>query len=192
MASYGTIQRPSVSSTSASMAGKEEQRCSACKSRREFVLLHYFNIPSSPEAAAVRIIRNLGYLRVYYVLVMWIILFVSLIPRRGVSVIFLIAMTVVTCLYLLLLRAIPNSVILHKIIDHRLVLALLGIVTVVELILTRAVIHLLVSFAIGMPIVLVHAVLSVRDDLYVTEEACAAGELVPLVEKKIGESESPV
>ncbi|GLT73416.1 hypothetical protein SLA2020_452770 [Shorea laevis] len=76
------------------------------------------------------------------------------------------------------------------VIDRRLVLALLAIVTAVELILTRAAIHLGVTLACGIPIILVHAILRVTDDLFVGEEACAAGELVPLVGVKTGDVES--
>ncbi|XP_030967440.1 uncharacterized protein LOC115987964 isoform X2 [Quercus lobata] len=133
MASYGTMQRPGTSSTSPPLTQTDDSKDSARKKRNDFKLLCPFNIPISPEAAAVRIIRNL------------------------------------------------------RIIDKRLVLTLLAIGTAVELILTRAAIHLLVSLACGIPIVLVHAVLRVSDDLFVGEEACAAGELVPLVHGKTGD-----
>jgi len=183
MASYGTNYRPIASSTtSASKADQpDESKDSTRKNRNNFKLLCPYNIPLTPEAAAVRIIRNLRYFGLYYILFVWIILFISLVPKRKVSLIFLVAMTVVTCFYLILLRALPNSVVLHQVIDRRLVLALLAIVTVVELILTRAAIHLGVTLACGIPIILVHAILRVTDDLFVGEEACAAGELVPLV-----------
>uniref|UniRef100_A0A5B7BZ06 PRA1 family protein n=1 Tax=Davidia involucrata TaxID=16924 RepID=A0A5B7BZ06_DAVIN len=181
MASYGTIHRPHL--TSASLTSQTDDE-SKRKNRNNFKLICPFNIPSSPETAAVRIIRNLGSFGLYYTLFVWVILFITLIPKRKVSLIFLVAMTVVTSLYLLLLRLLPNSVVLHRIIDKRLVLALLAIVTAVELILTRAAIHLFVTLAAATPVILVHAVVRVRDDLFVDEEACAAGELVPLVYKK--------
>lgn len=192
MASYGTMQRPATSSTATLKADQpDDSKDSTRKRLNDFKLLCPFNIPLSPEAAAVRIIRNLGDFGLYYTLFVWIILFISLVPKRKVSLIFLVAMTVVACLYLLLLRALPNSVVLHRVIDKWLVLALLAIVTGVELILTRAAIHLLITLACGIPIILVHAVLRVRVDLFVGEEACAAGELVPLVAMKTGDVESP-
>nr|XP_023889648.1 PRA1 family protein F3-like [Quercus suber]POE64513.1 pra1 family protein f2 [Quercus suber] len=187
MASYGTMQRPGTSSTSPPSTQPDDSKDSAHKKRNDFKLLCPFNTPISPEAAAVRIIRNLRYFGLYYTLFVWIILFISLVPRRKVSLILLVVMTIVTSLYLTLLRALPNSVVLHRIIDKRLVLSLLAIGTAVELILTRAAIHLVVSLACGIPIVLVHAVLRVSDDLFVGEEACAAGELVPLVHGKTGD-----
>ncbi|GLT73415.1 hypothetical protein SLA2020_452760 [Shorea laevis] len=191
MASYGTFYRPiASSSTSASKADQpDESKDSTRKNRNDFKLLCPFNIPLTPEAAAVRIIRNLRYFGLYYTLFVWIILFISLVPERKHSLIFLVDMTVVTCFFLILLRALPNSVVL-QVIDRRLVLAVLAVVTAVELILTRAAIHLGVTLACGIPIILVHAILRVTDDLFVGEEACAAGGLVPLVGVKTGDVES--
>ncbi|XP_059440154.1 PRA1 family protein F3-like [Corylus avellana] len=195
MASYGTMHRPTASSSTSPSKGDrpDDSKDSTRKKRNDFKLLCPFNVPLSPEAAAVRIIRNLGYFGLYYTIFVWIILFISLVPKRKVSLIFLVAMTLVTCFYLILLRALPNSVgLLDKVIDKRLVLAFLAAVTAAELILTRAGIHLCVTLACGIPIILVHAVLRVTDDLFVGEETCAAGELVPLVSmKSSGDIESP-
>ncbi|KAJ8628495.1 hypothetical protein MRB53_021802 [Persea americana] len=193
MASYGTIQRPSTLPNPASFQPPQPPPTSthSHKNMTHFNLLQYFNIPSSPEAAAIRIVRNMRYFHVYYTVLVWLILFVSLIPRRLLSLILLVVTTAVGCFYLLLLRAVPDSVILHRIIDPRLVVALLGIVTVVELVLTRATIHLLVSLAVGVFIILVHAVLRMGDDLYVTEEAMAVGELLPLVSEKSKRDHDP-
>ncbi|KAK9273401.1 hypothetical protein L1049_018211 [Liquidambar formosana] len=186
---HGAMQRPSTASTSTPMAQTDDLKGSTQKRRNDFKILCPFNIPSSPEATAVRIIRNLSSYGEYYTIFVWVILFISLIPERKVSLIYLVAMTVVTCLYLLLLRDLPNSVVLHKIIDKRLVLAVLAIATAIELILTDAAIHLLATLAAGIPIILVHAVLKTRDDQFVNEEACAAGELVPLVNQKSDDAE---
>jgi hypothetical protein len=191
MASYGTMQRPAASSLTSASKGDQPDysKDSTRKKRNDFKLLCPFNVPGSPEATAVRIIRNLGYFGLYYTIFVWIILFISLVPKRKVSLIFLVAMTLVICFYLILLRALPNSV---GLLDKRLVLTFLAAVTAAELILTRAGIHLCVTLACGIPIILVHAVLRVTDDLFVGEEACAAGELVPLVSmKSSGDIESP-
>uniref|UniRef100_A0A2P2QEC8 PRA1 family protein n=1 Tax=Rhizophora mucronata TaxID=61149 RepID=A0A2P2QEC8_RHIMU len=93
-------------------------------------------------------------------------------------------MTYVGSLYLLLLRALPNSNLLHKVIDKGLILALLAFVTVAGLILTHAAMHLLLTLAAATPIVLLHAVLWVREDLHDVdyEENNSTGELAPLVQ----------
>jgi len=95
-------------------------------------------------------------------------------------------MTYVTTLYFLLLRAFPNSVVLHRIIDKRVVLALLAIATAVQLILTKAGIHLAVTLASSVPVLLVHAVLWASYDAFEVEDSSAKGELAPLA----GHSES--
>lgn len=112
--SYGTMQRPATSTAPLQVDQPDDSKDSTRKRHNDFKLLCPFNIPLSPEAAAVRIIRNLGDFGLYYTLFVWIILFISLVPKRKVSLIFLVAMTVVTCLYLLLLRALPNSVVLQS------------------------------------------------------------------------------
>ena len=180
MANYGTVQRPSTASPSPSTDQPYDPKGATRKNLPEFKFVCPFNIPTSPEAAAARIIRNLGDYGLYYALILWLGLFISLIPKRKVSLIYLVAMTYVTVVYLLVLRALPNSFVLNKVIGKRLVLALLVIATMVELILTRAAIHLFATLGIGVPIILVHAVFTIRDDLFVGDEASAAGELVLL------------
>ncbi|CAK9169530.1 unnamed protein product [Ilex paraguariensis] len=187
MASYGTIHRPSTTTSEPASAPQTDN--SKAKTRTDFKIICPFNIPLTPEAAAVRIIRNLGYFGLYYALFIWVILFITLVPKRKLSLILLVAMTIVACLYLLLLRALPDSVVLHRIIDKRFVLFLLVVITAVELILTRAAIHLFVTLAATIPIVLVHAIFRVREDLFVNEEASAAGELVPLVYNGVSEKD---
>ncbi|KAF2322102.1 hypothetical protein GH714_006652 [Hevea brasiliensis] len=111
-----------------------------------------------------------------------------LIPKRKVSLILLVIMTYVGSLFLLLLRAVPSSNIVHKILDKRVVLSVIVVASMFELVLTHAGIHLLVSLAGSLPVVLVHAVLWVREDFSVEEKSSggvgvgASGELLPLVQ----------
>ncbi|XAR63287.1 hypothetical protein NMG60_11023174 [Bertholletia excelsa] len=189
MASYGTntIQRSSTtSSPSASRPTDESSKDSTRQTRKGFTLICPFGIPPTPEAAAVRIIRNLAYFGLYYAIFIWVILFIALLPKRKLSLILLVVMTALTSLYLLLLRPLP---LLQRIIDKRLVLALLFMVTTLEMILTRAAVHFFVTLGAAAPVILLHAVFRVRENLFVSEEASAAGELVPLMERKTGGSE---
>lgn len=161
------------------------------KIHREFAFLGLLAFPSSPEAAAARIIHNLGYFRLYYALFLWVIIFASLAPKRHISLILFFAVSAVTCFYLLVLRLIPTaSAVPYKTIDTRLVVALLQIVAAVALILTHAGIHLVVSLASGIPVVLLHAVLQVTDDYSVHEHVSATSEVVPLVQMETGDLES--
>lgn len=103
-------------------------------------------------------------------------------------------MTYIGSLFLLLLRAVPSSNIVHKILDKRVVLPLIFVATVVQLVVTDAGLHLLVTLAGSLPVVLVHAVLWVREEFSVEEEGYvgggrgsggdgASGELLPLVQE---------
>ncbi|KAE9622098.1 hypothetical protein Lal_00032984 [Lupinus albus] len=182
MANYGTTHRIPTTSTTPSSTTYEPKEPNE-KKHSDFKFFCPFNIPLTSEASAIRIIKNLENLGLYYTLFVWIVLFITLIPQRKVSLILLVIMTYVTTLYILLLRACPNSEVLHKIIDKRFVLALLAIATSVQLILTKAGIHLAVTLACTIPIVLVHAVLWVSFDAFEVEDGSVSGELAPLVGK---------
>ncbi|CAK8543313.1 unnamed protein product [Lathyrus sativus] len=173
MANLGTTQRiPTSSKPSSLTTNASEPKGPHEKPFADFKFYCPINIPLTAEAAASRIIRNLGNLGLYYTLFIWIILFITLIPNRKVSLILLVIMTYVTTLYCLLLRACPNSVLLHRIIDKRIILSLLFIATAIQLILTRAGIHFAVTMTCSVPVVLLHAVLwaSSCELAYETEE----------------------
>ncbi|RDX79041.1 PRA1 family protein F2, partial [Mucuna pruriens] len=182
MANYGTTQRIPSSSTPPSTADTEELAEPKGPHEKFYSNIKIYcpiNIPSTSEDAGVRIMRNMVNFGLYYTLFVWIILFITLIPRRKVSLILLVIMTYVTTLYCLLLRAFPNSVVLHRIIDKRAVLALLAVATAVQLILTEA-----VTLASSVPLVLVHAVLWASYDTFQVEDASTRGELAPLASHK--------
>lgn len=189
MASHGTTtHRPATTSPSPTISRDDEPEESIQKYLNRFKSTSPFNIPSTPESAAVRIIKNLEKFSLYYSIFVWTVLFITLIPRRKVSLILLVAMTEVTFLYFLLLRALPSSVVLHKIIGKRVVLFLLFMITSVELIVTGAFVHLFVTLSATIPIVILHAVLSKRDDVFVNEGR-GDGELVRLVEERVSDAD---
>ncbi|XP_020204323.2 uncharacterized protein LOC109789707 [Cajanus cajan] len=180
MANFGTTQR-TPTTTPSSTTDPYEPKGPHQKLYTDFKIYWPFNMPLTSEAAAIRVIRNLENLGLYYTLFVWIILFIVLIPQRKVSLILLVIMTYVTALYCLLLRAYPNSMLLHRSIDKRFVLALLVIATIVQLILTEAGIHLAVTLACAVPLVLVHAVLWVSHHAFEIEDDSCTKELAPLV-----------
>lgn len=182
MANFGTTQRTPNTTTTPSPPSLDpyEPKGPHEKLYTDFKIYWPFTMPLTSEAAAIRVIRNLEHLGLYYTLFVWIILFITLIPQRKVSLILFVTMTYVTALYILLLRVFPNSVVLHRIIDKRVVLALLAIATAVQLILTEAGIHLAVTLASSVPVLLVHAVLWASYDAFEVEDASAKGELAPL------------
>ncbi|PIN06221.1 Prenylated rab acceptor 1 [Handroanthus impetiginosus] len=184
MASYGTTtQRRSPNSPPPPTPDANNSKNSSEENFYTFTLSFSwpFNIPSTRESAAVRIIRNLEDFSLYYAVFVWTVLFIALIPRRKVSVIYLVATTEVTFLYSLLLRAYPDSVLLHRIIDKRFVFFVMFVITALELILTHAAVHLFVVLAATLPIVVFHAFLCKRKDVSLHED----GEMARLVGGKL-------
>ncbi|KAI4370063.1 hypothetical protein MLD38_018448 [Melastoma candidum] len=149
-----------------------------------------FNLPLTPEALAVRILKNLAHFALFYTLVLWVGLSISLVPQRRTSLFILLLLTLVTTSFLILLRLTPNTMFIHGAADKAIVLFALGVVTTVALILTDAGIHLLLTLAIGIPVVLAHAIFW-RDDLHsassysIVEEASAGETAIPLVDGHI-------
>ncbi|XP_045793405.1 PRA1 family protein F1-like [Trifolium pratense] len=179
----GTTQRIPTSSKPSPTTDKHEPKEQHEKSFADFKFYCPINIPLTSEAAASRIIRNFGNFGLYYTLLVWIILFIYLIPDRKVSLILLVSMTYVTTLYCLILRSFPNSVVLHKIMDKRIVLSLLFIATAVQMILTDAGIQFAITLTSSVPVVLLHAVLwigSYEYDAYETLEGTGKEELAPI------------
>ncbi|KAJ8774739.1 hypothetical protein K2173_017185 [Erythroxylum novogranatense] len=175
----GIIQRPSIvlASPSVQQAYEDENgKHNQDFTRPEFKLVCPFKIPSNPDAAALRIIRNLSHFRLYYAHFVWIVLFITLIPKRKVSLIYMVIITYVASLYLLLLRALPGSLLFHRVIDKRLVLCVLAFIAMVGLIATQAALHLVVTLAATIPIVLVHAV------LWVNVNVDGASDMAPLLQ----------
>lgn len=184
MANLGTTQRiPTSFKPSSLTTVASEPKGPHEKPFADFKFYCPINIPLTAEAAASRIIRNLGNLGLYYTLFIWIILFITLIPCRKVSLILLVIMTYVTTVYCLILRSFPNSVLLHRIIDKRVILSLLFIATAIQLILTDAGIHFAVTMTCSVPVVLLHAVLwasSCEFSYETEEEGSRKEELAPL------------
>ncbi|KAF8028526.1 hypothetical protein BT93_E1218 [Corymbia citriodora subsp. variegata] len=180
MSNLGVTQRPS-STVSSSTPQMETARELKAKAKFVFPL----GFPATPEAAAARIIKNLSHLGLFYMLVLWVGLSISLVPERKFSLLLLMAMTIIANQYLIMVRLMPNSICGNKAVDKMLVLVPVAIVTIVGLILTRAAIHLFATLGIGIPVILVHAVLW-RDSGFVNEEVSASdsapGELAPLVD----------
>nr|GMC92550.1 PRA1 family protein F3-like [Ipomoea batatas] len=156
MDSYGATHRPSVVPSSSPQPNDQYEK--STKNQLTFQITIPFSIPSTPESAATRIIRNLEKFKLYYFEFIWLVLFIALIPRRKVSLIILAATKEAAIIYLLLMRAVPASLVLiHKILDKRLILSLLALGTGIALIATRSGLHLVITLAATMTIILAHA-----------------------------------
>lgn len=157
MDSYGATQRPTLAPSS-SPQPKDQLEENPKIHQLTFQITCPFSIPSTPEAGASRIIRNLGKLGLYYFEFIWLVLFIALIPKRKVSLIIMVATKEAAIIYTLLMSAVPASLVLvHKILDKRLVLSLLALGTGIALIATHSGPHLLITLAATIPIILAHA-----------------------------------
>ncbi|KAL3738968.1 hypothetical protein ACJRO7_020370 [Eucalyptus globulus] len=180
MSDHGITHRPSSISSSTPLM--ETPHKPKVKSLNNAKLAFLFNLPATPEVAATWIIKNLCHFGLFYVLVLWAGLSISLVLKCKVSLLLLIATTIITKQYLMMLQLMPKACV-HRAFDKMAILVLMAIVTTVGLILTQAAVHLFATLWIGLPVILAHSVLW-RDGLFVNEEvsasASAPGELASL------------
>nr|GLL34493.1 uncharacterized protein LOC109155605 [Ipomoea trifida]GMD34849.1 PRA1 family protein F3-like [Ipomoea batatas] len=157
MDNYGATQRPTLA-PSQSPKPEDQHDENPKEHPLTFQITCPFSIPSTPESAASRIITNLGRLSLYYFEFVWLVLFIALVPKRHVSLVIMVATKEAAIIYTLLMRAVPASLVLvHRVLDRRLVFSLLAFGTGIALIATDSGLHLLITLAATIPIILAHA-----------------------------------
>ncbi|KAA8523238.1 hypothetical protein F0562_009661 [Nyssa sinensis] len=123
--------------------------------------------PSSFADSLSRIRTNAGYFLTNYAIIVLFALFLSLLSHPISLIVFFVTMA--AWLFFYFLRDEP-LVIFNRVIDDRVVLIVLSVVTIVSLFLTHATVNIVVGLVVGAVVVLVHGALRRTDDLLLDEE----------------------
>lgn len=170
MTTYGTIPTSSgpggTSSNFEYISRAKDRIKEGLGARRPWKLIfniRSINFPKNFSDAISRIRTNIAYFRMNYALIVLFILFLSLLWHPISLIVFVVMMA--AWLFFYFLRDEP-LVVFNRTIDDRVVLIVLGVLTIVFLLLTGATFNILVSLCVGAVVVLVHASLRATNDLY--------------------------
>jgi hypothetical protein len=164
---YGAISSPATT-TWQLQSPPTSNLIATPRSWREFLDISALSRPHSYDDAMLRLRRNLTYFQFNYTVVILLIVFLSLLWQPVSMIVFLILL--VAWFFLYFSRNGP-LVILNRTMDDRIILCVLGIVTVVGLVSTHVGVNVLLSLIVGVVVVGLHASFRVIEDLYVDEES---------------------
>ncbi|KAK4760780.1 hypothetical protein SAY87_005673 [Trapa incisa] len=187
MTTYGTIPTASQPSDLQYISRAKDRIKTGLRTRRpwrQMFEVRSIRPPGGFSGSVSRCRANIAYFFMNYVIIVFFILFLSLL-WHPISLIVFVAM-MAAWLFLYFMRDEP-LVIFRRTIDDRIVLFLLAVLTLVFLFLTNVTLNIIVALAIGVAVVLVHSVFRKTDDLTADEETAG---LMTGVGVRIGASSS--
>lgn len=171
MATYGTIPTEPVPLSNLHYTSRARERiASGLGMRRPWMVmiqLHDLSFPTSIMQLTNRVKNNAEFFRTNYILIILFILFLSLLWQPISLVAFIISF--VAWLYLYFLHDEP-WVVRGNVVDDRLVMVVLMLITVALLFVTHATKNIIISLFIGVMVVLVHGALKGSEDLFSLDE----------------------
>ncbi|KAK8543190.1 hypothetical protein V6N13_136278 [Hibiscus sabdariffa] len=169
MTTYGTIPAELPPSSSFVSQAREQIRSGLGIRRewREMAKTESISLPTNLNEALQRFRINASYFRVNYVIVVLFLLFISLLWHPVSLIVFIIMMA--AWLFLYFLRDDPVSI-EGFVIDDRIVMTGLLIVTVGMLMLTDVTGNIIVGLTVGSAAVIGHGMLRITNDLFLEDE----------------------
>lgn len=171
MTNYGTIPTSSSGPANVEYISRAKERIKEGLGTRrpwkEMFNFHSLNLPSGVNDAISRIKTNISYFQMNYAIIVLGIVFLSLLWHTISLIVFIVLMAI--WLFLYFLRDEP-LVIFGRLISDRVVLIVLSVFTIAMLLFTNATSNILISLAVAVVVVLIHASIRKTDDLFMDEE----------------------
>ncbi|XP_047307002.1 PRA1 family protein F2-like [Impatiens glandulifera] len=169
MKNYGTTPK-----TSSPAPAVSNQRWNELVDRRPWKEIFDYNsidFPRNLNDAIERIKTNIAYFRKNYAVIVFMVVFLSLLSHPFTVIVFMILVAAWNVLYFV--REEP-LVVLNRTIEDWCVLLFLGTLTILMLFLSDATVNILISLAIGLMLVLIHAAIMNNENLTVDQEVAGS------------------